>query len=252
MTGRAPDTKRVVVRSADKNVRIHWVPADTVHNPGVTREHFDGLLVLLVIDVNFVILTSGGNERFTHTTETAVKGVKSLSDPNIFSHEAPGVDVPEMETLSGDVEQSVLVGLVHREAHDPVLLLKDGDIGQIFEVVRANSMVRICSQDMLAICTEVERLNPDPFPRILKLPLGVAGEELAPVSSADDPRSVRGEADRGRTVLRSVRGAGNLSIDVSSFNVPNTDELRRKIGREKGSETFCQRCSRPRNSYSWA
>ena len=54
------------------NLRVHGVPGDAVHSPGVAAEDGDGLVPLDVEDVDLVVLGTRGYKGLVYTTITAV------------------------------------------------------------------------------------------------------------------------------------------------------------------------------------
>jgi len=76
-----------------------------------------------VVDVHLVVLGAGGNKVLTGTAKATVDGVEPLRDSDKLSNQTFLLDVPQVDTLSGNVDQGVTVALVQGEGHYSVILL---------------------------------------------------------------------------------------------------------------------------------
>lgn len=116
--GRAPDPHTVVVTRGDKDLMINRIPGNTVDGAGVTSEDSDGFISLDMVNINLVVLGSGGHKRLIHASKTTVDGIKALSNSIEFPDKRSASDVPHSQSLRGNVEQGVSVSLIQCERHD--------------------------------------------------------------------------------------------------------------------------------------
>jgi len=119
----APKTYTGVITHRHKNLRIDWVPCDTVHSSGVTTKNSNRVVSFDMEDVNLVVLRSGRHKWLIDASKAAVYNVKALSDSIELSDQWSVLNIPHPQSLSGDIKQCISVSLVNSERHNGVFFL---------------------------------------------------------------------------------------------------------------------------------
>lgn len=117
-----------------------------------------------MVNVHFFVLGPAGNEVLFSSAKAAMDDAESLSDTFKFADEDTRFYVPHMNPLIGDIEQGIAVHVIEREAHDAMILLDQGEIGEIIKVIRSNSVVSVGGENGLAVLCVLETDHADPFP----------------------------------------------------------------------------------------